>query len=130
MTWGQQVQKFRDEAHVFCIAFKHPRMPWCGRLVALCTAGYLISPVQLIPSFIPVFGLLDDIVVLLVGVRLLRMITPPDVLAESRELAANKVQGRAEVGSVTIMVSAVITTLWLLGSVTGGALMLMFFSRR
>jgi len=130
ITWKQQVERFKGEAQVFSIAFKHPRMPKWGRLVALCTAGYLVSPIQLVPNFIPVFGLLDDFIVLLLGIKLLRKITPPDVLAESRELAASRRQLKGEFGSAAIMVSAVITTLWLFGSAISGAAIFMFFFHR
>jgi uncharacterized membrane protein YkvA (DUF1232 family) len=49
--------------------------------------SYLLSPVQLIPTFIPVIGQLDDIVVLLIGMKLLRRLTPCDVIAECEERA-------------------------------------------
>ena len=38
-------------------------MPWYARLVAACTVGYLFSPIQFIPSFIPVIGFSDDLLV-------------------------------------------------------------------
>lgn len=99
-------------------------MPWSARLVAVCTAGYLFSPVQLIPSFIPVIGFLDDFVVLLLGVKLLQRITPPDVLAECRELAkAAEVQRRKDIEtSATAAASVVIAVLWMLMAVGAGAL--------
>src|SRR5271168_249637 len=87
MNWKQQAQRVHREAQVFYFAFRHPRVPWYAKLVAVCTAGYLFSPIQLIPSFIPGIGFLDDFLVLFVGLKLLRRITPRDVLAECRELA-------------------------------------------
>ena len=86
MNWRQQAKRVQEEARVFYFAFKHPKMPWYARLVALCTVGYLLSPVQLIPSFIPVIGFLDDLLVLSLGVKLLRRITPPDLLTECRKV--------------------------------------------
>ena len=86
-NWRQQAQQVQTQAHVFYLAFKHPRTPWYARLVAVCTAGYLFSPIQLIPSFVPVIGFLDDFLVLFLGVKLLQKITPPDVLAECRQHA-------------------------------------------
>ena len=124
VSWKKQAQRLRKEAHVFYFAFKHSRMPWSARLVAVCTAGYLFSPVQLIPSFIPVIGFLDDFVVLLLGVKLLQRITPPDVLAECRELAkAAEVQRRKDIEtSATAAASVVIAVLWMLMAVGAGAL--------
>lgn len=85
MNWKQQAVRLRKEAHAFCFAFKHPNMPWYAKLVAGCTAAYLLSPIQFIPSFIPVVGFLDDLLVLWLGIKLLQRITPRDVLIECRE---------------------------------------------
>lgn len=100
-------------------------MPWYARLVALCTAGYLLSPIQLIPSFIPGIGFLDDLVVLSLGVKLLRRITPPQVLIECRLLADSaEMRRREEAMSPAIVVVVVaVVALWLLALVTAGGLM-------
>jgi len=87
MTWKQQAQRMHREAQTFYFAFKHPRVHWYAKLVAACIAGYLLSPIQLIPTFIPVIGVLDDLLVLFLGVKLLQRIIPQDILAECREQA-------------------------------------------
>lgn len=61
---------------------RHPRTPWYARAIAACAVGYVFSPVQLIPSFIPVIGQLDDVAVLFVGSRLVRVCVNPALLAE------------------------------------------------
>jgi uncharacterized membrane protein YkvA (DUF1232 family) len=86
-TLVRQAAGLRKETQVFYFAFKHPRVPWYAKLVAAGTAAYLLSPVQLIPSFIPVIGFLDDLLVVLLGVKLLRKIIPADVFVECRRLA-------------------------------------------
>ena len=86
-TWTAKAQRLRTEAHVFYLVFKHLRTPWYARVVAACSVGYIFSPVQLIPNFIPVIGFLDDFLVLHLGAKLLWNLTPPDVLAECRESA-------------------------------------------
>jgi uncharacterized membrane protein YkvA (DUF1232 family) len=118
MRWSKRSIELQREAHVFYFAFKHPRMPWYARIVAACTAGYLFSPIQLIPSFIPVIGLLDDLLVLFLGLKLLRRITPPDVLIECRELAeADQMQGREESKSVIEVIAPMaIAALWVISS--------------
>ena len=122
MNWTQQAKKIHREAYVFYFAFKHPRMPWFARLVAAVTAGYLLSPVQLIPSFIPVIGLLDDVLVLYLGVKLLRRITPPDVLAECRTRAhASEMQNEEEIRSFPSAV-AVWVIVGVIGLLTTAAL--------
>jgi uncharacterized membrane protein YkvA (DUF1232 family) len=100
-------------------------MPWYARFVAACIAGYLFSPIQLIPSFIPVIGFLDDFLVMFLGVKLLQKITPSDVLAECRELAEQaEVRRKEEIRSpATVVAAVVIATLWLLAAVAASALL-------
>lgn len=130
-NWRQQAQQVQTQAHVFYLAFKHPRMPWYARLVALCTAGYLFSPIQLIPSFIPVIGFLDDFLVLFLGVKLLQKITPAGVLAECRHHAADcAVRRKEEIRSSAGMVAAaVIAAVWLLTAVAANGLMAAYIRR-
>ena len=125
MNWRQQAKRVHGEAQVFYFAFKHPRVPWYAKLVAACTAGYLFSPVQLIPSFIPVVGFLDDFLVFFLGVKLLRRIIPPEVLTECRELVeAAHMQRDEEVRSAAgIVVLCVVVVLWFLAAVTASAMM-------
>ena len=87
ISWKQRARRIQMEAQVLYFVFKNPRTRWYARLVAACSVGYFFSPIQLIPNFIPVIGFADDLLVLLLGARLLRKITPPDLLAECRELA-------------------------------------------
>ena len=70
-----------EEALFFYFVFKHPRTRWYTRCIAACAAGYLLSPVQLIPSFIPLIEFLDDFLVLFLAAKAVRRITPSDVLA-------------------------------------------------
>ena len=86
-NWRQQAERVQKEAQVFSFAFKHPRVRWHARLVAVCAAAYLFSPIQLIPSFIPFIGFLDDLLVLLLVVKLLKRMIPAEVLVECRKLA-------------------------------------------
>lgn len=73
-----------DQARLLTLLLRHPRVPWYAKAVAACTVGYLFSPVQLIPSFIPLIGQLDDVLVLHCGIKLLQKVTPPTVLTECR----------------------------------------------
>jgi uncharacterized membrane protein YkvA (DUF1232 family) len=61
---------------------KHPRAPRSVRFIAGCAVAYIFSPVQLIPTFIPVIGQLDDLLVLFLGMKLVRKWTPAGILAE------------------------------------------------
>jgi len=120
MTWKQQAQRVQTEAQTFYFAFKHPRVPWYAKVIAVCTAGYLFSPIQLIPSFIPVIGFLDDFLVLFLGVRLLQRIVPPDILAECRQQANDaEMRRKDEVRSRAAVVAVLaIALVWLFVAIT------------
>jgi uncharacterized membrane protein YkvA (DUF1232 family) len=112
----------QKEAYVFYFAFKHPRTQWYAKLVAACTAGYLLSPIQFVPSFIPVIGLLDDVLVLFLGIKVLQRITPRDVLAECRELAdADEMRRKEEIRSSSPVIVAWVAIAFL-GLLTTAAL--------
>jgi len=120
LTWREQVRRIHTEAQTFYFAFKHPAVPWYAKLVAACTAGYLFSPIQLIPSFIPVIGLLDDVLILLLGVRLLQRMIPVDILSECREQAKSAEMQRKDAGTSTAAVIAflAIAMLWLFAAIS------------
>lgn len=60
-----------------------------ARLLALAVAAYALSPVDLVPDFIPVLGYLDDLVLLPLGILLVIRLMPAEVLADSRARAAS-----------------------------------------
>ena len=85
--WKQRGNKNSVEVHSLTL---RSNIGECNRTrgrLATCTAGYLFNPVQLIPSFNPAIGFLDNPLVLFFGAKVLRMITPPNVLTECHELA-------------------------------------------
>jgi uncharacterized membrane protein YkvA (DUF1232 family) len=131
ISWRQQAQRLQRKAQVVYFACKHTRAPWYARLIAACTAGYLFSPIQLIPNFIPVIGFLDDLLVFFLGVKLLQTLIPPAVLAECRELAkASEMRRKDEVRSTAAIVAfVVIATLWLLAAASAGAVMVTYIPR-
>ncbi|MDW8324157.1 MAG: YkvA family protein [Burkholderiales bacterium] len=68
-------------------AARDPRLPWAVRLIALMVAAYALSPIDLIPDFIPVLGLIDDLILVPLGIALVIRLTPPEVIAHARERA-------------------------------------------
>ena len=128
---SRQAQRLQKEAQVFYFAFKHPRVHWYAKFVAACTAAYLFSPIQLIPSYIPIIGFLDDFLVLFVGVKLVNRLIPPDVLIECRKLAeAADVCRNEEIRSAGAVVGLVaVAILWLLVAAGSSALMVRYLRR-
>ena len=79
------------QAWTLTLLLKHPRTPWASRVVAGCTVSYLLSPVQLIPTFVPVIGQLDDLFVLFIGMKLIRRLTPGEILTECERQAESSI---------------------------------------
>ena len=83
--WARRVK--RDAVAVY-FAARDPRTPILARCLALAVAAYALSPIDLIPDFIPVLGYLDDLIIVPLGLWLVIRLLPPKVLAESREKAS------------------------------------------
>ena len=127
--WKERAQRLHKEAHVFYFVLKHPRTRWYARVIAGCTAAYLLSPVQLIPNFIPIIGFLDDFLVVLLGAKILQRITPVEVFIECRQLAdAAEISRKEEIRSVAATAGYVaIVTLWMLAAVGASAIIASYF---
>lgn len=92
------------------LAARDPRVPLAAKLVAGLVAAYALSPIDLIPDFIPVLGLLDDLLLVPAGIWLALWLIPPDLLAALRAEAEAKGQpGSSRAGAVVVIV------LWIAG---------------
>lgn len=80
--WNRDFKFLIRQTRVLNLLLRHPQVPWYAKAVAACTVGYLFSPIQIIPAFIPIIGQLDDVAVLVLGMKLLRLLTPKSVMAE------------------------------------------------
>lgn len=69
-------------------AYRDPRVPWYAKGFAAVVVAYALSPIDLIPDFIPVLGYVDDVILIPIGIYVAVRLIPPDVLAECRERAA------------------------------------------
>ncbi|AWI54874.1 hypothetical protein DEH84_16690 [Aquabacterium olei] len=83
-TWARRMK--RDVALVW-FAARDPRTPTSVRLLALAVTAYALSPIDLIPDFIPVLGYLDDVILVPLGIWLIVRLLPPAVLADARARA-------------------------------------------
>ncbi|MDZ4721915.1 MAG: DUF1232 domain-containing protein [Roseiflexaceae bacterium] len=84
-TWRLRVQALKRETYALYLAARDPRTPWYARLVVGLVVAYAFSPIDLIPDFIPVLGLLDDLVLVPLGIALAIKLIPAPILAESRQ---------------------------------------------
>jgi uncharacterized membrane protein YkvA (DUF1232 family) len=82
--WARIVKR---EVGALWLAARDSRTPKFAKLVALATAAYALSPIDLIPDFVPVLGLLDDLILVPAGLWLARRLIPPALMAEFRAAA-------------------------------------------
>jgi uncharacterized membrane protein YkvA (DUF1232 family) len=81
-------KRLRIDAHAAFLAARDPRCPWHARAVGLLVTAYALSPIDLIPDFIPVLGLLDDALLIPLGLWLFVKLLPPGLMEEHRASAA------------------------------------------
>lgn len=81
----QKARHLKSEAQVLMIAYKDKRTPLSAKILIGITVGYLLSPIDLIPDFIPVLGLLDDLIIVPLLISISIKLIPESVLNDARE---------------------------------------------
>jgi len=110
-SWKAKSKQLRTEVVTLYLACKHARTPWYAKALAALIIGYALSPIDLIPDFIPLLGYLDDLILIPEGITLLVKIIPKDILEECR----TKAQSGFSDGKPKNWVAAIIIVLiWLL----------------
>ena len=83
----QKVKQLKAEIQVLSIAYTDARTPWTAKLLIGLTVGYLLSPIDLVPDFIPVLGILDDLILVPLLITASIKLIPPIVLEDARKTA-------------------------------------------
>jgi uncharacterized membrane protein YkvA (DUF1232 family) len=111
--WARSIK--RDVRAVY-LASRDPRTPWYAKAVAIGVAAYALSPIDLIPDFIPILGQLDELIVLPLGIWFVVRLIPPEVMNEHRVAAAilDQQGPRSIAGAVAIIV------IWILLATASG----------
>ena len=107
-TLRARMHALKRQALLVWFVARHPRPPWHVRGLAMLVAAYAFSPIDLIPDFIPVLGLLDDLLLIPLGVALVLSLTPSDVRVEARVQAE-----AASTRPVSRAAATVIGAIWL-----------------
>ena len=107
-AWARRI---RLDAHALWLAARDPRTPWYAKALALLIAAYALSPIDLIPDFVPIFGYLDEVILLPPAILLAVKLVPPELMAEHRAAAA-----AAEGRPVSRAGAAMVVALWLLAA--------------
>ena len=106
----QRARHLKTETFALYLAARDPRTPWYAKFLVAAIVAYAFSPIDLIPDFVPVFGYLDDLVLLPMGISLAIKLVPNPVLAECRARAQETIQNGRPVSRVA---GAVIVVIWL-----------------
>ena len=99
------LKKLRIEAHAVWLAARDPRTPWYARAFGLLIAAYALSPIDLIPDFIPVLGLVDDALIIPAGVWLFLKMLPPGLFEKHRAEAAAAAERPSSVAGAVLIVA-------------------------
>src|SRR6266700_7126751 len=86
--WKERVRNLKRDVVAIALALRDPRVPWYAKAIGACVVAYALSPIDLIPDFIPVLGYLDDLVLVPLGLLLVLRLIPAEILAEHRVAAA------------------------------------------
>jgi uncharacterized membrane protein YkvA (DUF1232 family) len=97
--------RIRTEAHAVWLAVRDPRTPLYAKLFGLLVAAYALSPIDLIPDFVPVLGLLDDVILIPIGIWLFEKMIPREQFAEHRAKAEIATRRPVSWGGVLIVVA-------------------------
>ncbi len=104
------------------LAARDPRVPWTAKILAGTVAAYALSPIDLIPDFVPVLGYLDDLIIVPIGIVLAARLIPDDLLMDLRRQAAGRIKPVTRAGIVIVVavwLAAAGIGLWLVWSMTG-----------
>ena len=82
--WARVIKR---DVHAVYLASRDPRVPWYTKALAMGVTGYALSPIDLIPDFIPIVGLIDDAIIVPLGILLAVKLISPDIMAEHRAAA-------------------------------------------
>lgn len=108
MRWKEAAKQLKQEVNTVYWAARHPRTPWWAKAWILLVVAYVLSPIDLIPDFIPVLGYLDDLLLIPLGLYFAVKLIPADVLEESRKLASEK-----PASSLQLLGAAIIIFFWI-----------------
>ena len=106
--WARNLKR---DGYALYLAARDPRVPWYAKALAVAIAAYALSPIDLIPDFIPVLGYLDDLILVPAGIWLAIRLIPDDVMAECRAGASAALQRpTSRAGMIAIIL------LWIAGA--------------
>lgn len=87
LQWQQWAAALKQNTYALYLASRDQRVPWLAKVLIAVVVAYALSPIDLIPDFIPVLGYLDDLLLLPIGIWLAIRLIPQDVWRECQQQA-------------------------------------------
>ena len=104
----------RTETYALYLAYHDPRVPWPAKVWTALVVGYALSPLDLIPDFVPILGYVDDLILVPLGILLALKMIPADVLRECRKKASDELEQKKPANWIA---GGIVLTIWLLALV-------------
>lgn len=103
-AFSQRMRALKQLALTVWLAARDPQMPFATRMLALAVAAYAFSPIDLIPDFIPLLGVLDDLLLVPLGIALVLRLTPVEIITDARAKAAAEAERPVSRGAAVVIV--------------------------
>lgn len=116
----QTARRLKTEINVLAVVYRDPRTPWYAKALIFLVIAYSLSPVDLIPDFVPLLGYLDDLILVPAGIALAIKLVPEEIFADAREKIAGQPESAGISGwwaGVLIILFWVCIILWVARSI-------------
>src|SRR3990172_12641032 len=109
-----KAKQLETETYALYLAYRDPRTPWPAKAFSAFVVAHTVSPIDLIPDFIPIIGYLDDLIITPLGLYLALRMIPAQVIADARQQAAlASAEGRIK----TKAALAIVLFAWAIGAI-------------
>lgn len=106
----ERASRLKAETYALYLAARHPGTPWYAKLLVAAVVAYALSPIDLIPDFVPILGYLDDLILIPLGIFLAIRIIPRPILEECRVQAQQIIASGKPVSRVA---ATIIVAIWI-----------------
>jgi uncharacterized membrane protein YkvA (DUF1232 family) len=115
-TWKARAAALEHDTYALYLAYRDPRVSWAAKAIIALVVAYALSPIDLIPDFIPVLGYVDDLLLVPLGITFAVKLVAPDVLAEHRAEARRRFaesQPRSWLGAAMVLSIWLVLAVWI-----------------
>ena len=117
-SFKRRIEELRSETLALYLAARHPQTPWYAKLLVAAIVAYALSPIDLIPDFVPILGYVDDLALIPIGIALAIKLIPAPVLTECRTRAREDfADGAPKSRRAAVVIVAIWVLLTLIGAI-------------